>query len=165
MIHIKLAASITAILICLHKPAISEVYTIDNPADRIKNPAEKIYNPASDIKNPASNIYNPAGRMGDPNPLSTPNQSVPDPSVTKAVSAIEKSMLKSKPSIPQNNYGFNTVTQYIVAIKEAFNKDDYISFLSLTEDALKRITEGSLKASSKTKLKLKKYRKFGYNLL
>jgi hypothetical protein len=161
----KLAVSITAILIFLHKPAISAVYTIDSAANRIKNPADKIYNPASDTKNPASNIYNPAVRMDDPNPLSTPTQAVPDPLVTKAVPVSEKPILKSKPSIPQKNYGFKTVTMYIVAIKEAFNKDDYIAFLSITEDALKRITEGSLKASSRTKLKLKKYRKFGYGLL
>lgn len=165
MIRIKLAASIATILICLHKPAISAVSKIDNPADRIKNPAEKIYNPASDIKNPASNIYNPAGRMNDPNPLSTPTQAVPDPTATKAVKTTDHPMLKSKPKIPQKNYDFKSVTLYIVAIKKAFNKDDYIEFISLTEDALKRISEGTLKASRKTKQKLKKYRKFGYGLL
>jgi hypothetical protein len=165
MIRIKSAFSIAAIVICLYRPALSAVYTIDNPADKIKNPAEKIYNPASDIKNPASNIYNPASRMEDPNPLSTPNQTVSDPTVTKAVPASEQPMLKSKRGIPIKYYDFKTVTLYIVAIKKAFNKDDYIEFLSLTEDALRRIGEGTLKASTKTKLKLKKYRKFGYGLL
>lgn len=159
--HIKSAITIVTTVVCLHIPALSAIYKIDDAADRIKNPANKIYNPATDIKNPASNIYNPAGRMDDPNPLSPPTQVVPKPTDP----ASGQPLLRSKPSIPQKNYNFKSVKLYIVAIKKAFNKDDYVEFLSITEDALQRINDGTLKASQKNKLKLEKYKKFGYGLL
>lgn len=144
---------------------MSDMYKIDNPAEKIVSPADKIYNPASQIKNPASNIYNPSGRMNDPNQLSPPTQVVPEPTVTKVVPGTKQPLLKSKTNITQKRYGFKTVGAYIVAIKKAFNKDDYVEFLSLTEDALRRISAGTLKASKKTKQKLAKYKVFGYGLL
>ena len=144
---------ILAIVICLYSPAFSAMYTIENPADKIKTPADKMYNPAIDIKNPASNIYNPAGRMVDPNPLSPPTQAVPEPVVVKTAPMPEQPVVKAKPKIPIKNYDFKTVNQYINAIKKAFTKDDYVEFLSLTEDALKRIKEGTLNAPQKIKIK------------
>lgn len=134
------------------------MYTIDNPADKINNPANKIYNPASKINNPASNIYNPASRMDNPNPLSPPTQPIP---------ADQTKELHSKPkvTIPHKNYHFKTVKVYIREAKKAFNQDNYIRFLSITEDALRRINAGKLKASYKAKQKLEKYKLFGYGLL
>lgn len=49
--------------------------------------------------------------------------------------------------------------------KKAFAQDDYLDFLSITEDALRRINAGTLKASKKAKQKLDKYKVFGYGLL
>jgi hypothetical protein len=156
---------ILAIVICLHSSAFAAMYSIDNPADKIKTPAEKMYNPAIDIKNPASNIYNPAVRMVDPNPLSPPTQTVPEPIVVKTAPIPEQPVVKPTPRIPIKNYDFKTVNQYINAIKKAFTKDDYVEFLSLTEDALRRIKKGTLNAPQKIKLKLKKFSDFGYVLL
>lgn len=54
---------------------------------------------------------------------------------------------------------------YIDEAKKAFNQDNYLRFISITEDALRRISAGTLKASEKTKQKLEKYKAFGYGLL
>jgi hypothetical protein len=142
---------------------MSAVYTIDNPADRIHNPADKIYNPATNINNPASNIYNPASRMGNPNPLSPPTQPVPTTPPAEQV----KEQLQTQPrfAIPHKHYHFKTVKAYIDEAKKAFNQDNYLRFISITEDALRRISAGTLKASEKTKQKLEKYKAFGYGLL
>lgn len=155
----RLAIGIAAIVLALHTPAMSAMYTIDNPADRINNPADKIYNPASKINNPASNIYNPASRMDNPNPLSPPTQPIP------ADQAKEQQQSKARVMIPHKRYHFKTVKTYIREAKKAFNQDNYIRFLSITEDALRRINAEKLKASDKAKRKLEKFKLFGYGLL
>lgn len=165
----KLTAGI-AVLLCLHAPATAAMYTIDNPAEKINNPADKMYNPATHVNNPASNIYNPATRMNNPNPLSPPTQPVPPPTVPEATTTTKpakqiKEQPKSKPIIPQKSYYFKTVKAYINAAKKAFAQDDYREFVSITEDALRRINAGTLKASKKTRQKLAKYKVFGYGLL
>ena len=159
----SVATGIAVLLLALHRPALSAMYTIDNPADKIQNPAEKIYNPATDIKNPASNIYNPASRMGNPDPLSPPTQPVP-PTVS-ADRGNGHAETKPGRAIPHKSYHFKTVKAYIIAAKKAFSQDDYLKFLSVTEDALRRISAGTLNASEKAKQKLEKYKVFGYGLL
>jgi len=161
-----LATGIAVLVITLHTPAMAATFTIDNPADkidnpagRIKNPANKIDNPASRIDNPASNIYNPASQMADPNPLSPPTQQ------RSAEQPKEQMQPQYGITIPEKHYHFKTVKAYILEAKKAFNQDDYIEFLSITEDALRRINAGKLKASNKAKQKLEKYRSFGYGLL
>ena len=144
----RLATGIAAIL-CLNAPAMGAMFEIDNPA---------------------SNIYNPASRMNNPNPLSPPTQSVPQPTATEAATATKPAkQIKEQPrprsAIPQKSYNFKTVTAYINAAKKAFVRDDYPEFLSITEDALRRISAGTLKASKKTERKLAKYKVFGYGLL
>jgi hypothetical protein len=169
---LRVAAGIVAVVLSIYSTALTAMYKIDNPADRIKNPAEKIHNPATEIKNPASNIYNPASRMNEPNPLSPPTQPVPQPTVTEEVTATppvekikEKSSLKPKQAIPHKNYHFKTVKAYVVAAKKAFNRDDYREFLSITGDALRRIRAGTLQASAEIQQKLTRYETFGYGLL
>lgn len=159
-------------VLSLHTAALSALYKIDNPADKIKNPAEKIHNPATEINNPASNIYNPASRMNDPNPLSPPTQSVPQTSVTEGFAVVpyvdkrkEKPLLKPRQALPHKSYHFKTVNAYMVAAKKAFNRDDYKEFLSISEDALRRIRAGTLQASAEMKQKLTNYERFGYGLL
>jgi hypothetical protein len=159
----KLAAVIVTLVLVLHTPVLSEMYTIENPADRINNPAEKIYNPATDIKNPASTIYNPAARMDNPNPLSPPTH--PVPTAKSADQIKEQVQAKPRRAIPYKSYHFKTVKAYISAAKKAFVQDDYLKFLSVTEDALRRIHAGTLSASEKAKEKLEKYKVFGYGLL
>jgi hypothetical protein len=150
-----------AIVFCLHAPAMAAMDTIKNPAEKIRNPADRMYNPANDVKNPAGNIYNPAAKMDNPNPLSAPTQSVPPP----AVSAKPVVQSPARPVIPQKSYYFKTVSEYISAAKKAFARDDYIEFLSVTEDALRRIEAGTIKASRKSRQKLAKFKAFGYGLL
>jgi hypothetical protein len=144
----RLAAGIAAIL-CLNATARGAMYKIDNPA---------------------SNIYNPATRMDNPNPLSPPTQTVPQPAVTEVSPATKPAnQIKEQPrhrsAIPKKSYYFKTSGAYINAAKKAFAGDDYIEFLSITEDALRRISAGTLKASMKTKQKLVRYKAFGYGLL
>jgi hypothetical protein len=146
------------------------MYKIENPAEKIHNPAATIYNPATEVDNPAANIYNPASRMNNPDSLSPPTQAVPKPAVTEAAPATKtveqiKDQPRSKPEIPHKYYHFKTVRAYISAANKAFIQDDYREFISVTEDALRRINAGTLKASGKTKLKLAKFREFGYGLL
>jgi hypothetical protein len=152
----SLATGIAAIL-CLYAPARGAMYKIDNPA---------------------ANIYNPATRMDNPNPLSPPTQPVPQPvpqpvsqpTVTEVTTTTEpakqiKEQPRPKPTVPQKRYYFKTASMYIVAAKKAFARDDYMKFISITEDALRRINAGTLKASKKTKLTLARYKVFGYDLL
>lgn len=144
----RLATGIAAIL-CLNSPARAAMYKIDNPA---------------------SNIYNPAARMNNPNPLSPPTQPVPQPTVTEVTTTTKpakqiKEQPRPKSAIPQKSYHFKTVRAYINAAKKAFAQDDYMEFISITEDALRRISAGTLKASKKTERKLAKYKVFGYELL
>jgi predicted DNA-binding protein len=144
----RLAAGIAAIL-SLNAPARGAMYKIDNPA---------------------SNIYNPATRMDNPNPLSPPTQPVPQPAVTEVTPATKPAkQIKEQPrprsAIPRKSYYFKTAGAYIKAAKKAFTQDDYMEFLSITEDALRRISAGTLKASKKTERKLVRYKVFGYGLL
>jgi hypothetical protein len=159
----RMATAVASLVLALHTPALSAMYTIENPADKINNPADKIYNPAADIKNPASTIYNPAARMDNPNPLSPPTHPVP---IAKSADQIN-GQVQTKPrrAIPHKSYHFKTVKAYISAAKKAFIQDDYLKFLSVTEDALRRIQAGTLIASEKAKQKLEKYRVFGAGLL
>lgn len=157
-------------VICLNAPATAAMYTINNPAEKITNPADKMYNPATQVKNPAANIYNPATRMNNPDPLSPPTQAEPQPAVTEATISKRpakkiKELPANKANIPAKNYNFKTEREYVIAAKKAFVKDDYTEFISITEDALRRIRAGTLKASRKTKQQLTRYKVFGYGLL
>ena len=161
-----------AIALCLHAPATAAMYTINNPADKISNPADKMYNPATQVNNPASHVYNPATRMDNPNPLSPPTQPVPQPTATEVTPTTkpaqqikEHPQAEPEPTIPQKSYHFKTVREYINAAKKAFAQDDYREFLAITEDALRRIRAGTLKASKVTRQKLTRYKSFGYGLL
>jgi hypothetical protein len=157
------AAGIVLVL-CLQIPAAAANFTIDNPAGRIKNPADRMYNPATQTNNPAANIYNPAKQADNPNPISPPTQLLPPPAAT-VVTAKPAEKAAVRPVIPQKSYGYKTVKAYIDAAKKAFFRDDYSEFLAVTEDALRRIDAGTLKASKKTKQKLARYKVFGYGLL
>jgi hypothetical protein len=149
VMHLRILAAGIAIVLCLQAPAAAEMYKIDNPA---------------------SNIYNPATRMDKQNPLSPPSPPVPPPTVpavtttTKSEQQI-KEQPQTKPVIPKKSYKFKTVEAYIDAANKAFIHEDYISFLSFTEDALRRINAGTLIASKKLKQKLDKYKAVGYGLL
>ncbi len=150
-----------ALLLCLHTPAIAAMDAIKNPADKIRNPADRMYNPATDVKNPADTMYNPATQIDNPNPLVPPVQPAPPPTVI----AKPAELSPLKPVIPQKSYYLKTVRAYLNAAKKAFVQDDYITFISVTEDALRRIEAGTLKASKKSKQKLVKFKAFGYSLL
>ncbi|GAM11497.1 hypothetical protein OR1_03813 [Geobacter sp. OR-1] len=163
-----------SIAIALAQPVLSlaAMYTIDNPADKISNPADKIFNPATQNNNPAINIYNPAGRMDNQNPLSPPTQPFPQPSTAETTTTAkpagqicEPPQPKPKPTIPEKRYNFKTAKSYVTAAKKAFYLDKYIEFIAITEDALRRINDGTLKVSKKTKQKLNKFNEFGYRLL
>lgn len=154
----------------LNAPATAAMYSIQNPAEKINNPADKMYNPATQVNNPAANIYNPAGRMNNPEPLSPPTQAVPQPAVSEAAAPARpatktKELPRSKPAVSQKNYNFKTSRAYVIAAKKAFIQDDYREFIAITEDALRRISSGTLKASKKTKKQLANYKIFGYGLL
>jgi hypothetical protein len=110
--------------------------------------------------------------MNDPNPLSPATQSVPLPAVTEGVVELapaektkEIPAPKLRQAIPHKSYHFKTVKAYLVAAKKAFNRDDYREFISITEDALRRIRAGSLQASAEIQQKLSRYETFGYGLL
>ncbi|MDD2735927.1 MAG: hypothetical protein PHF56_18490 [Desulfuromonadaceae bacterium] len=153
-------------------PVMSANYVIDNPADKIKNPAGTMNNPATHINNPASNIHNPAGRMDNPNPLSPVTPAIPKPLVTnKMPAAPSAEQIGHRPlsqaivAVPIKTYHFKTVGAYVSAAKKAFGRDDYSAFVSIADDALRRIRAGTLKASNKSRQKLLKYKKFGQSLL
>ncbi len=156
-----------AIVLGVCATALSAIYEIDNPAAQIKNPASKMYNPASNVDNPSSKIYNPAANMNNPSPVSPVTQPVPQPEETKSASRPQKRSLPplTRPAIPQKRYNYKTVKQYLKAAKKAFITDNYMEFLMITEDAVRRIDGGTLKASNKEKVRLKKYKTFGYGLV
>jgi hypothetical protein len=161
-----------AVVICLNAPAAAEMYTIKNPAEKISNPADKIYNPATKVDNPAGNIYNPASRMNDPDPLSPPTQPLPAagaalPEAAAAARPEKKGREQSQPRavIPQKEYNLKTARAYINAAKKAFFRDDYSEFIAISEDAVRRINAGTLKASKKNRQQLIRYKVFGYGLL
>jgi hypothetical protein len=146
----RLAAGI-ALVMCLYAPATAEMYKIDNPA---------------------SNIYNPATRMNNPTPLSPPTQPVPPPTAPEVTKETEPAkqfkehpQAQPKPATPHKRYKFKTVGEYIAAAKKAFTRDNYTEFLSITEEALRRINAGTLKASKTARQKLNKYKAVGYGLI
>jgi hypothetical protein len=159
-----------AMVLGLNAPALAAMYIIKNPAEKIQNPADKMYNPATQVNNPAANIYNPAARMDNPDPLSPPTQVVPRPlppevtTETKPADEIKK-LPRPKTLIPLKRYNFKTVNAYIKAAKKAFVQEDYFKFISITEDALRRISVGTLKSSRKAAQQLAKYKVLGYGLL
>jgi len=165
----RIAATLLG-MVCLSAPVTAAMYKIENPASTISNPADKITNPAVRTNNPASNIYNPGAAMGNPSPLSPPTKPVPVPKVVEAPQETRldkqiKGQPESKVAVPVKSYHFRTVDAYLTAAKKAFIQDDYVGFVSVTEDALRRIAAGTLKASSKSKQQLLKYRAFGHGLL
>jgi len=145
----KSATLAAAIVLTLQTPAFSANFTINNPA---------------------ANIYNPAATMDNPNPLSPPTQPVRQPKVeeteaTKIPAEQIKIEQKPKPAVPLKNYNFKAAGTYINAANKAFNREDYVEFLSITEDALRRIHAGTLTASKATVQKLNTYKITGYGLL
>jgi hypothetical protein len=153
-------------------PVMAANFVIDNPADTIKNPAATMYNPATHIKNPAATIYNPADRMDNPSPLSPVNPAIAKPPVTNTIpAAVPAEQMGNRPlsrataAVPVKKYQYKTVAAYIAAAKKAFVRDDYREFVAITDDALRRIRAGTLKASNSSKQKLLKYKTFGQSLL
>ena len=161
---------IIALVLCLNAsaPATAAMYVIDNPAGKISNPAGNMNSPASQNNNPAANIYNPGARMDNRNPLSPPTKA-PEPtaSAASAPAAAPQPAQRQRypPEIPQKKYYYKTAGAYIRAAKKSFVKDDYVEFLSITEDALRRINAGTLKASANTRHKLNQYKVFGHGML
>jgi hypothetical protein len=157
-----------ALGLCLNAsaPARAAMYVIDNPAGKISNPADNMNNPASQSNNPAANIYNPGARMDNRNPLSPPTKAVESTvSAASAAAPAAQERQRYQPEIPQKKYYYQTAGAYIRAAKKSFIKDDYVEFLSITEDALRRINAGTLKASANTRHKLNQYRVFGHGML
>jgi len=162
-----------AILLSLCTAAAADMYSIKNPAEKISNPADSMYNPATKVDNPAGNIYNPATRMKEPDPLSPPTQAQPAPGAVaaEAVPTTARPATKGaqparpKPAIPQKDYNYKTARAYINAAKKAFNRDDFVEFVAIAEDAVRRMNSGTLKASKKNRQQLVNYKVFGYGLL
>lgn len=160
--------SLLAMLVILRSTVMAVDYNIHNPADklenpagRMSNPAERIYNPAGNITNPAVKITNPAGQMANPNPLSPGAK----PAVQAVVQPPPVAAKPVPPAVPKKYYTFKKVSEYLDAAKKAFVKDDYIEFVAVTEDALRRIKSGGLKSSRKKIRQLEKYKLFGYSML
>lgn len=164
----RIAAALLG-LVCSSAPVTAAMYKIENPASTISNPAEKMSNPATRTNNPASNIYNPGAAMGSPNPLSPPTKPVPAPKVVEAAQEKIDKQIKEQAepevAVPVKSYHLKSVDAYLTAAKKAFIEDDHVRFLSVTEDALRRIAAGTLKASNKSKQQLLKYRAVGRGLL
>ena len=164
---IRVIIVLTAMVLCLRasEPATAAMYEIENPAAKIANPVDTMYDPAGQTNNPAADIHNPEARSDGRNPLSAPSK----PLVSTATAAEETTARSTQPPhtsrIPQTKYHYKTVAMYIRAAKKSFVDDDYLVFVSLTEDALRRINAGTLKASANTKHKLLRYQVFGYGLL
>jgi predicted DNA-binding protein len=159
-----------ALTLTTFSAATAAMFVIENPASTISNPADKMSNPATQSNNPASNIYNPGTRLDSRNPLSPPTQPIQSPTAATtatpaATETAKTARLQYKPEIPQKKYYYKTAAAYIRAAKKSFADDDYVEFLSLTEDALRRINAGTLKVSANIKHKLNNYKTFGYGLL
>jgi len=168
----RTATAMIALALCLtaSSAATAAMYVIENPASSINNPAGNMKNPATQTNNPASNIYNPGSRLDSRNPLSPPTQPLQQSTAattpaSDAPTAAKTARQQYKPEIPQKKYYYKTVGAYIRAAKKSFSEDDYVEFLSVTEDALRRINAGTLKASANIKHKLNNYKTFGYGLL
>jgi hypothetical protein len=124
------------------------------------------------IENPASNIYNPATRMNSPNPLSPPTPPVAQPKVpsetvetTPTDQYKDTKLPEQKITTPDKSYRLKTARAYIKAANRAFKKNNYSEFHSITMDALRRIKDGTLKASSKSKETLLRFKDAGNKLL
>jgi hypothetical protein len=166
-VTVKRLAAGLVIVLAVSSPAMAAMYVIDNPASRIDNPASKMSNPAAKESNPAAGIYNPAARTNSANPLApvTPPQPQRPPDAKSAnVPANSGGSPQVKPAA-RESYRFRTAKQYIKAAQRAFVNDDYQRFITISEDAIGRIRTGTLKASSKEKAKLERYRTFGRALL
>jgi hypothetical protein len=82
-----------------------------------------------------------------------------------AIQIKEQSHPQPKHNIPNKSYHFKTAKEYIDAANKSFKRKDYKRALSITEEALRRIRSGTLKASVKTKQKLNEYRSYGYKFM
>lgn len=147
--RLKDVVTVCAAVLCLIVPASAEMYKIENPA---------------------ANIYNPAARMNNPDPLSPPTQAVTqpvssEPEIVPRPEKLTRAQPQLKPDIPLKSYNFKSVKTYVQFAKKAFVRDDYLEFISIAEDALRRIGSGTLKSSKKTQQRLEKFRHFGYALL
>ncbi len=121
------------------------------------------------IQNPAANIYNPASRMDNPNPLTPPSPVTPPEPPAKSVTTAPEPTVQiqpkpqptQKPVLVPKSYNYKTVKAYINASNKAYAGNDNPEFLSITEEALKRIDAGTLKASVKSRQTLENYKKLG----
>ncbi len=161
-----------AVVLSLCAVAAADMYSIKNPAEKISNPADTMYNPATKVDNPAGNIYNPATRMKEPDPLSPPTQAQPVPKPVAAETTPPArpatkvaQQARPKPAIPQKDYNYKTARAYINAAKKAFSRDDFVEFVAIAEDAVRRMNSGTLKTSKKNRQQLVNYTVFGYGLL
>lgn len=148
--------AVVAGLCCLNGPATAAMFVIENPAGQISNPAARMYNPATHTANPAVNIYNPV--------LATDNRKVP-PTPAATEPAPPTRPVKAQPELKQKKYHLKSVKAYIATAKRSFVIDEYAEFIAVTEDALRRINTGTLKASRQSEEMLVKYRAIGYVLL
>ncbi len=125
------------------------------------------------IQNPATNIYNPASRMDNPNPLTPPSPvTPPEPPVKNVIIAPEpvvQTQPKAEPPPKQvvapKSYNHKTVKAYINAANRAYANSNNLEFLSITEEALRRINSGTLKATEKSRQTLENYKKLGNRIL
>lgn len=137
-------------------------------AFQIALPAAAAMNP---IQNPASNIYNPASRMDNPNPLSPPVPPVAPDQPKKQETVVPEPAVKVQPERVQQkpdriirSYNFESARAYINAANQAYGKGDILEFLAITEDALKRISAGKLKATKKSRQTLIRYQTLGQQI-
>lgn len=147
-----LATGIATFVLCVYTPAIAKMFKIENPA---------------------ANIYNPASRMNEPNPISPPTQAIPQPTAQVKETPTENQKVQpqqsqhpqAKHAINRKNYKYKSARAYINAAKKAFVQDNYLEFLLITEDALRRINAKTLNASKKLEKQLIKYKAFGHGLI
>ena len=157
----RVLATVIAIMTTIATSLMAADYTIRNPADKIDNPAGRMSNPAETIHNPAANITNPSDQLANPDPVRPLRQTEAKPKEAAAPAT----PTPAPPVVPARYYTYKRVREYLDAAKRAFGKDDYLEFTALTEDALRRINSGGLKASKKTVRKLEKFKAFGYAML
>ena len=96
--------------------------------------------------------------MDNPNPLAPATQPFSPPAAAKEIPAtIPAEQIKERPQsqlkrmILHKSYYLKTGGAYVAAAKKAFYRDDHTEFLSITEDALRRINAGTLRGSNKSK--------------
>jgi len=125
------------------------------------------------IQNPAANIYNPASRMDNPNPLTPPSPVTPPEPPAKSVTIVPeppvqlqpKAQPTPKPVVTPKTYNLTTDKAYIIAANKAYANNDNLEFLAITEEALRRINAGTLKATKKSRQTLEKYKQLGNRIL